>query len=301
MVSFRHFLLFSAISISLGEEVNVQARPAQVVEAEASQDKSPAKLAAKDLEKKPEEEVKPAEEPAANAEEEAGRKRIMEPLGKLAEEAKDKEAGEEPAEEGAKDVETKPDEEATPVEDAKKDSPALEEMAADLKEMAAVASLASEEVASVPKEDESGAGMPSAPQEDEVGGFKLAQVWHLAALLSFVGIACCSLAKVFQRPKKGQGKSVATSGHDDFEDLEGATNVAPTLPKRRSAAALLEAPQTPPKAKSDDGWGDDAWGNDSWDDLDDCEAELNTMDVAFPSVALPSAPAPPVKKRGKAD
>jgi len=286
----------------------VEALPTNVLEAETGKDESPAKLAAKeaakDVEMKPDEEAKPAEEAAQDGDMQLDKEDKLEEAAQDEDIQLDKETK---PEEAAQDEDMQPDKEAK-LEDAEKDSPALEEMAADLKEMAAVASLASEDesmlAASAPKEDESGAGMPSAPQEDVVGGLKVMQVWHLAALLSFVGLACCSLAKVSQRPKKGQGKSVATSpssGHDDFEDLEGATNVAPTLPKRRSAAALLEAPQTPPKAKSDDGWGDDAWGNDSWDDLDDCEAELNTMDVAFPSVDLPSAPAPPVKKRGKAD
>jgi len=192
----------------------------------------------------------------------------------------------------------------THAQDAAKDAPALG---------APRSPPASEGMASAPKEDEAlpdpsaSEEMASAPKEDEDGGaMEVMHMTHMAALLSFVGVACYSfvfLCKIFKLPSKdkSQGSPPSTNRQPDeldFEDLEGAQSVALATPLSRKSCSSTQ---------SDDGWGgDNAWGNDNWDDLDDCEADLDTMDSAISSGALPAAPPPvklaPVKgKKGKGD
>merc|ERR1719408_648528 len=114
-------------------------------------------------------------------------------------------------------------------------------------------------------------------------------MWHLAALLSFVGIAAYSfvfLCKVFPSSKSYLPMKSSTSGtmasscQDDLDcdDLELAvpapTTLSPASRKKCGALAASEDAQvlSKPKPKedtNDGGWGDNSWGSQDWDDLDD--------------------------------
>lgn len=150
-------------------------------------------------------------------------------------------------------------------------------------------------------------------EEDAVA---MTHMWHLAALLSFVGIAAYSfvfLCKVFPSaksyiPMKSSTSSAAGSicqDDLDFDDVELAvpveTTPSPASRKKCGTLAVSEDVQVLPKEDAHDGgWGDNSWDSQDWDDLDDCEAELDTISSSISSASLPQTPAP-VKKRGKSD
>jgi len=127
----------------------------------------------------------------------------------------------------------------------------------------------------------------------------------VAALLSFAGIMCYSLVflcKVFHTKKAAmKGQKAASKDELDLEDLENGSSS-----RKRIAAAPVslhkevvhEEPAGREISLSDDEWGNNAWENEGWDDLDDCEADLGSIDRAVSSDAMPSTP-PPVKgKKG---
>lgn len=211
--------------------------------------------------------------------------------------------------------------------DAKKEAPALEAPGGGLMgdekalETPSDSSSGGRAVAEPIKEDEAAPAsegvapvLEAANVEDDV--VAMTHMWHLAALLSFVGIAAYSfvfLCKVFPSsksylPMKSSGAMVSSCQDDlDCDDVELAmpvpTTPSPASRKKCGTVAVFEEAQVLPKPKEDaldGGWGDNSWGSQDWDDLDDCEAELDTISSSISSVSLPQAPAP-VKKRGKSD